>query len=103
MVMTYLQGMQQLGEYASTHPQLIFAGQNHTYAETDLAAPYSVTEQICIVYDAIALNNQEQHIQWIDNMSARVFIILSTYSLTRLWNLRAPSEYRLVSQRHIIG
>ncbi len=30
---------------------------------------YSVTEQICVVDDALMLNSQEQHIQWVDSMS----------------------------------
>lgn len=56
---------------------------------------YSVTEQLCVVDDAILLVNQEQHIQWIENISAQGIHHLNTYSLTRLWDLSAPSEYVL--------
>ena len=59
-----MQGMQQLGEYASTHPQLIFAGQ--------------VTPMLKQILP---------HLMRIHH--------LNTYSLTRLWELSAPSEYVL--------
>ncbi|MEG1092293.1 MAG: phosphopantetheine-binding protein, partial [Acinetobacter sp.] len=36
-----------------------------------------------------------QHIQWIENISAQGIHHLNTYSLTRLWDLSAPSEYVL--------
>ncbi|MDM1493279.1 phosphopantetheine-binding protein [Acinetobacter indicus] len=90
-----LQGMQQLGEYVSTHPQLIFAGQITPMLKQILPHLYSVTEQLCVVDDAILLVNQEQHIQWIENISAQGIHHLNTYSLTRLWDLSAPSEYVL--------
>ncbi|MDM1287083.1 phosphopantetheine-binding protein [Acinetobacter indicus] len=90
-----LQGMQQLGEYASTHPQLIFAGQVTPMLKQILPHLMSVTDQIGVVDDAILLVNQEQHIQWIENISAQGIYHLNTYSLTRLWDLSAPSEYVL--------
>ena len=90
-----MQGMQQLGEYASMHPQLIFAGQVTPMLKQILPHLQSVTEQICVVDDAILLSNQDQHIQWIENISAQGIHHLNTYSLTRLWELSAPSEYVL--------
>ena len=90
-----MQGMQQLGEYASMHPQLIFAGQVTPMLKQILPHLQSVTEQICIIDDAILFANQEQHIQWIENISAQGIHHLNTYSLTRLWDLSAPSEYVL--------
>ena len=90
-----LQGMQQLGEYATTHPQLIFAGQITPMLKQILPHLYSVTEQICIVDDAIVLNNQEQHIQWVDAMSGQGIHHMSSYNLMRLWNLSAPTEFVL--------
>ncbi|ALD01244.1 isochorismatase [Acinetobacter sp. TTH0-4] len=90
-----IQGMQQLGEYASTHPQLIFAGQVSPMLKQILPHLQSVTEQICVVDDAILLPNQEQHIQWIDNISAQGVHHMNSYSLTRLWDLSAPSNYVL--------
>ncbi|WP_313035416.1 phosphopantetheine-binding protein [Acinetobacter sp.] len=90
-----MQGMQQLGEYASTHPQLIFAGQVTPMLKQILPHIQSVTEQICIVDDAIFLSAQEQHIQWIENISAQGVHHMNSYSLTRLWDLSAPSSYML--------
>lgn len=55
-----LQGMQQLGEYATSHPQLIFAGQIPPMLKQILPHLQSVTEQICVVDDAIELSSQEQ-------------------------------------------
>ena len=93
-----IQGMQQLGEYASTHPQLIFAGTITPVLKQILPHLQSVTEQICVIDDAILLSNQEQHIQWIDNISAQGLHHMNSYSLTRLWNLSAPAEYVLSSK-----
>ena len=93
-----IQGMQQLGEYASTHPQLIFAGKVTPMLKQILPHLQSVTEQICIIDDAILMSNQEQHIQWIENISAQGLHHMNSYSLSRLWNLSAPSEYVLSSK-----
>lgn len=93
-----IQGMQQLGEYASTHPQLIFAGTITSMLKQILPHLQSVTEQICVIDDAILLSNQEHHIQWIDNISAQGLHHMNSYSLTRLWNLSAPAEYVLSSK-----
>jgi aryl carrier-like protein len=93
-----IQGMQQLGEYASTHPQLIFAGQVTPMLKQILPHLQSVTEQICVIDDAILLSSQEQHMQWIDHISAQSVHHLNTYSLTRLWDLSAPSDYILSSK-----
>ena len=92
------QGMQQLGEYASTHPQLIFAGQITPMLKQILPHLHSVTEQLCVVDDAILLANQEQHIQWIENISQLGLHHLTSYSLNRLWSLSAPSAYILSSK-----
>ena len=90
-----MQGMQQLGEYASMHPQLIFAGQVTPMLKQILPHLMSVTDQIGVVDDVILLANQDQHIQWIENISAQGIHHLNTYSLTRLWDLSASSEYVL--------
>ncbi|CAB1213298.1 phosphopantetheine-binding protein [Acinetobacter bouvetii] len=87
-----MQGMQQLGEYASTHPQLIFAGQITPMLKQILPHLQSVTEQICVVDDAIHMHNQEQHIQWIDSISAQGLHHMNSYSVMRLWSLSAPKE-----------
>lgn len=88
-----MQGMQQLGEYASSDPQMIFAGQVSPMLKQILPHLQSVSEQICVVDDAILLSNQDQHIQWIENISAQGLHHMTSYSLTRLWDLSAPSNY----------
>lgn len=90
-----MQGMQQLGEYASTHPQLIFAGQITPSLKQIIAYLQSVTDTICVVDDAVLLSNQEQHIQWIDSITAQTLHHMNSYSVQRLWSLTAPSEYIL--------
>ncbi|SDY59544.1 phosphopantetheine-binding protein [Acinetobacter kyonggiensis] len=87
------QGMQHLGEYASSNPQMIFAGQVSPMLKQILPHLQSVSAQICVVDDAILLSNQDQHIQWIENISAQGLHHMSSYSLARLWNLSAPSNY----------
>ncbi|MFH7764535.1 phosphopantetheine-binding protein [Acinetobacter sp. BSP-28] len=96
-----IQGMQQLGEYASTHPQLIFAGQITPMLKQILPHLQSVTEQICVVDDAIHMHNQEQHIQWIDSISAQGVHHMNSYSVMRLWSLSAPKEL-ILSARGIL-
>ncbi|WP_180057152.1 MULTISPECIES: phosphopantetheine-binding protein [unclassified Acinetobacter] len=90
-----LQGMQQLGEYATSHPQLIFAGQIPPMLKQILPHLQSVTEQICVVDDAIELSSQEQHIQWVDSLTTQGFHHMNSYSVTRLWSLSAPTDYVL--------
>lgn len=96
-----LQGMQQLGEYATTHPQLIFAGQITPMLKQILPHLYSVTEQICVVDDAIVLNSQEQHIQWVDSITTQGLHHMNSYSVLRLWSLSAPKEL-IVSAKGIL-
>lgn len=93
-----MQGMQQLGEYVSTHLQLIIAGQISPMLKQILPHISSVTEHICIVDDAILMSNQEQHIQWLDNNSAQGIHHMNAYTLMRLWNLNASSKYILSSK-----
>ena len=96
-----MQGMQQLGEYASTHPQLIIAGQITPMLKQILPHLQSVTEHICVVDNAILLPNQEQHIQWIEQITAQGLHHMNTYSLKRLWSLSAPTE-QIMSNKGIL-
>lgn len=96
-----IQGMQQLGEYATTHPQLIFAGQITPMLKQILPHLHSVTEQICMVDDAIMLNSQEQHIQWVDSITTQGLHHMNSYSVLRLWSLSAPKEL-IISAKGIL-
>ena len=96
-----VQGMQQLGEYATAHPQLIFAGQITPMLKQILPHLHSVTEQICVVDDAIMLNSQEQHIQWVDSITTQGLHHMNSYSMLRLWSLSAPKEL-IISAKGIL-
>lgn len=87
-----MQGMMHLGEQLSTHQQLVIVG--FISAQTKQFIDYlgSVTEQICVVNDAIYLMNQEHHIQWISVVSQQHIHHMNSYSLMRLWSLSAPKE-----------
>ena len=96
-----IQGMQRLGEWLSTRPQLMIAGKVTPSLKQILPHFQSVTQNICIVEDAILLANQEQHIYWVDNLTAQGLHHMSTYSLKRLWNLSAPTE-QVISNKGIL-
>lgn len=96
-----MQGMQRLGELLSQYPQLMIAGQITPMLKQILPHLYSVTEQICLIEDAILLGNQAQHIQWVDSLTAQGFQHINTYSLKRLWSLSAPSE-QILSPKGIL-
>lgn len=98
-----IQGMQQLGEYTSMHPQLIFAGQVTPMLKQILPHLMSVTDQIGVVDDVILLANQDQHIQWIENISAQGIHHLNTYSLTPLMGFKRIFRICIVGQRHYVG
>lgn len=93
-----MQGMQRLGEQLSSHPQLMIAGKITPLLKQVLPHLYSVTEHICLIDNAILLNNQAQHIQWIDSQTAQGLHHMNSYSLKRLWSLSAPAEQILSSQ-----
>ncbi len=96
-----MQGMQRLGELLSQYPQLMIAGQITPMLKQILPHLYSVPEQICLIEDAILLSNQEQHIQWLDSLTAQGFQHINSYSLKRLWSLSAPSE-QILSPKGIL-
>lgn len=87
-----IQGMQRLGELLSTHPQLMIAGKITPMIKQMLPHLHSVSDSICIVDDAILLANAEQHMQWVDSMTAQGLHHMNSYSLKRLWSLSAPTE-----------
>lgn len=98
-----IQGMQRLGELLSSHPQLMIAGKITPLLKQVLPHLQSVTEQICLVEDAILLANAEQHVQWIDSMTAQGLHHMSSYSLKRLWSLSAPTEQVMSSKGMLLA
>ena len=87
-----MQGMQRLGEMLSNRSQLMIAGKITPLIKQILPHLQSVTEHICLADDAILLTSQEQHIQWIDSLTAQALHHMNSYSLKRLWSLSAPAE-----------
>lgn len=95
------QGMQRLGELLFHHPQLMIAGKITPTLKPLLAHFYSVTEQICVVDDAILLSNQAQHIHYIQSISQQGWHHINSYSLKRLWALSAPTA-QILSAKGIL-
>ena len=62
---------------------------------------HSVSEQICIVNDAILLSNIEQHVQWIEKVSLQQMQHMNVQNLLRLWSLSAPKQF-ILSEKGII-
>lgn len=93
-----MQGMMLLGEQLSLRKQLIVTGKISAQAKQLLEYLNSVTENICVIDDAILLTNIEQHIQWIESISKQKIHHINTYNLLRLWSLSAPKEFILSSK-----
>lgn len=87
-----MQGMMTLGEYLSQDYQLVIAGEISASFKQVIQHIASVSDHICIVDDAIDVENQEQHIQWINNCSEQGLHHVNTQTLLRLWSLSAPKE-----------
>ena len=95
------EGMQYLGAILSDRQHLVVIGSIAPVAKQLLDHIHSVSEQICIVNDAIALPNLEQHLQWIEKISSQQMLHMNTQSLLRLWSLSAPREF-ILSERGIL-
>lgn len=94
-------GLMALGQYLAADSQLVLAGQMDGLFNQVLRHVHSVTEQVCVVDDAVLASSVEQHIQWIDLMSQQQIHHMNTYSLTRLWSLSAPAE-QILSEKGIL-
>lgn len=95
------EGMQHLGAILSDRQHLVVIGSIAPVAKQLLDHIHSVSDQICIVNDAIALPNLEQHLQWIEKISSQQMLHMNTQSLLRLWSLSAPREF-ILSERGIL-
>lgn len=93
--------MQRLGEHLSNRQQLVVTGLMTPVAKQLLEHIHSVSEQICVINDAITLPNLEQHVQWIEKISLQHMLHMNTQSLLRLWSLSAPREF-ILSERGIL-
>jgi len=91
------QTMLQLGQQLSsnTKAQVVMAGHLLPLFKQVMQLVLSITDQVCVVNDAILAGNLEQHIQWVEKISFDHIKHLNTQSLIRLWSLSAPSKYIL--------
>ncbi|MBJ9720751.1 acyl carrier protein [Acinetobacter calcoaceticus] len=91
------QTMLQLGQRlsANSEAQVTMAGYLSPLFKQVMQLVLSITDQVCVVNDAILAGNLEQHIQWVEKISFDHIKHLNTQNLIRLWSLSAPSEYIL--------
>ena len=91
--------MMQLGQFMAARPvQLMIAGQVSPLMKQVIQHISSILDEICIIDDAVLALNAEQHIQWIDTLTAQNIHHMNCYSVTRLWSLSAPKELILSSK-----
>lgn len=93
-----VQAMQRLGELLSDQPQFMIAGQITPAIKQLLPHMQSATDQICLIDDAILLESEEQHIQWLNRLAEQGVHHMNTYSIKRLWSLSAPTDQILSSK-----
>lgn len=96
-----LDGMQRLGEWIAMDRQIMIAGHITATTKSILQHVASVAKQLCVIDDAILLDNHAQHVQWIDSIVHNGWHHTNTQSVTRLWSLTAPTEY-ILSQKGIL-
>lgn len=87
-----------LGKFLSQGRQLMIAGDMPASFRQVIQHMASVSNQICLIDDAVIFDNQEHHIQCIDNFSMMGLHHVNTHTLKRLWSLSAPAVYILSAQ-----
>jgi aryl carrier-like protein len=95
------QAMMLLGEHLSYKKQLYVTGQITQQIKQLLDYIQSATDEICIIEDAIYLQNIDQHLHWIEVISKQKIHHTNTYNLLRLWSLSAPKE-QILSAKGIL-
>ena len=96
-----IQGLMQLGEQMTQRKQLIISGLISPQLKPLLSHLKSITDKVCLVDDAIQLTNQEQHIQWVENMTQQHVHHMNSHTVARLWSLSAPKE-KILSYKGIL-
>ncbi len=92
------QGMMLLGQHLSPDTQLIIAGLVNSQFKQIIQYMGSITEQICVIDDAILLQSVEQHIQWINIITTQNIHHMNTRTANRLWALSAPTSLIMSSK-----
>ncbi|MDV2468679.1 phosphopantetheine-binding protein [Acinetobacter chinensis] len=96
-----IQSLMQLGERMTGRKQLIISGLISPQLKPLLSHLKSITDKVCLVDDAIQLANQEQHIQWVENMTQQHVHHMNSHTVARLWSLSAPKE-KILSYKGIL-
>ena len=90
-----MQSMVLLGEHVSQQKQIMIAGWISPIAKQVIQHISTISEQLCIINDAVLLDSQTQHIQWINRCAEQGLHHTNAASLNRLWALTAPREFIL--------
>ena len=88
-----MNAMVSLGDYVSQSKQIIFAGQITPTIKSVIQHISSITQQICMIDDAISLESKSQHIHWINSTVALDLHHMNTQTVLRLWALSANGVY----------
>ena len=96
-----MNAMVSLGDYVSQRKQIIFAGQITPTIKLIIQHISSITQQICMIDDAISLESKSRHLHWINSTVALGLHHMSTQTVLRLWALSAPTEF-IISERGIL-
>ena len=96
-----MNAMVSLGDYVSQSKQIIFAGQITPTIKSVIQHISSITQQICMIDDAISLESKSQHIYWINSTVALGLHHMNTQTVLRLWALSAPTEF-ILSEKGIL-
>ena len=96
-----MNAMVSLGDYVSQSKQIIFAGQITPTIKSVIQHISSITQQICMIDDAISLESKSHHIHWINSIVALGLHHMNTQTVLRLWALSAPTEF-ILSEKGIL-
>ena len=96
-----MNAMVSLGDYVSQRKQIIFAGQITPTIKSIIQHISSITQQICMIDDAISLESKSQHLHWINSTVALGLHHMNTQTVLRLWALSAPTEF-ILSEKGIL-
>ena len=96
-----MNAMLSLGDYVSQNKQIIIAGQITPTIKSIIQHISSITQQICMIDDALCLESKSQHIHWINSTVAMGLHHINTQTALRLWALSAPTEF-ILSEKGIL-
>ena len=96
-----MNAMLSLGDYVSQNKQIIIAGQITPTIKSIIQHISSISQQICMIDDALCLESKSQHIHWINSTVAMGLHHINTQTALRLWALSAPTEF-ILSEKGIL-